>query len=47
MSEIGWQERLKVLSNATVDLSVSGCFEAQQRRVFTVSRARPLTMEWE
>jgi hypothetical protein len=46
-SRIGWIEQLKVQSNATVDLSASGFFEAHQRRAFPLSGARLLTMEWE
>jgi hypothetical protein len=42
-----WIEQLKVQSNATLDLSASGFFEAHQRRAFPLSCARLLTMEWE
>lgn len=43
-SRIGWIEQLKVQSNATIDLSASGFFEAHQRRAFPLSGARLLTM---
>lgn len=47
MSDIGSLERLKVLSHATVDLSISGFFEAHQRCAFPLNFARLLAMEWE
>lgn len=47
MSEIGWLERLKVLTNVTVNLSVSGPFSVVGKRAFPLSRARLLTIEWE
>jgi hypothetical protein len=47
MSEIECKEALEVTSSATVDLSVSGRFEARARRSFPLRSARLLTMEWE
>jgi hypothetical protein len=47
MGEMGFKGRQEVLSNATVDLSVSGRFGATERRLFSVSGTTLLTMEWE
>jgi len=47
MREIESIEPWEGLSNATVDLSVSGPFSVAKQRVFPLSRDRLLTIEWE
>jgi hypothetical protein len=47
MSEIESKEPWEGLSNATVDLSVSGPLSAGKQCAFLLSRGRLLTIEWE
>jgi len=47
MREIETKEPWEVLSNTTVDLSVSVPLSADKQRAFPLSRDRLLAIEWE